>query len=276
MNTQEIMNLALELSGLKEVPADSAIYVAGSEIRKILFGIDIDTAELVLAQNLNCDAVISHHPNDTAINWYLPEVWKVYEKHAELMIRHGVPEEVAKAAVEPRINRLKTDLQVNNFDRVVSVGRLLKMPFMNIHQPLDEIGRRILQAKTDEIMLRKGPNTRVRDLMNGFYEIPEIARVQTRVLLQSGDPEAIVQKAVVAHGCLTNGGYHVATAYFKNGIDTVIYITLSHDDALKLQQEGLGNVIVTGHIASDSIGINPLINALQKQGIEVIAINGIV
>lgn len=34
MNTKEIMNVALELAGLKEVPEDSGIIVEGNNIKK--------------------------------------------------------------------------------------------------------------------------------------------------------------------------------------------------------------------------------------------------
>jgi len=38
----------------------------------------------------------------------------------------------------------------------------------------------------------------------------------------------------------------------------MIYIHISPSDLEKLKAEGKGNLIVTGHIASDSLGINPL------------------
>jgi len=37
----------------------------------------------------------------------------------------------------------------------------------------------------------------------------------------------------------------------------------------KLKAEGIGNLIVTGHIASDSVGINPLIREFEKRNINV-------
>ncbi len=37
----------------------------------------------------------------------------------------------------------------------------------------------------------------------------------------------------------------------------------------KLKTENLGNLIVTGHIASDSVGINPFIQELRRKGIMV-------
>jgi len=41
LNTEEIMNVALKLAGLRDVPNDSAIFVSGRGIQKVLFGIDI-------------------------------------------------------------------------------------------------------------------------------------------------------------------------------------------------------------------------------------------
>jgi hypothetical protein len=34
----------------------------------------------------------------------------------------------------------------------------------------------------------------------------------------------------------------------------------------------MGNLIVTGHIASDSVGINPFIRELEKKGVSVTTI----
>ncbi|MGC9345254.1 MAG: hypothetical protein ACP5ER_00470, partial [Candidatus Bathyarchaeales archaeon] len=62
MNAEEIMELSLKLAGLKEVPEDSAIYMRGNNIRKVLFGIDAGVPELSLAKQLGYDAVIAHHP----------------------------------------------------------------------------------------------------------------------------------------------------------------------------------------------------------------------
>ncbi|WP_275266301.1 hypothetical protein [Calorimonas adulescens] len=35
MNTDDIMNIALEMSGFKEIPEDSEIYIKGDNIKKI-------------------------------------------------------------------------------------------------------------------------------------------------------------------------------------------------------------------------------------------------
>lgn len=52
MNTEEIMKLSLKLAGLREVPEDSAIYVNGDNIRKVLFGIDAGVQNSYLQKSM--------------------------------------------------------------------------------------------------------------------------------------------------------------------------------------------------------------------------------
>jgi len=91
-----------------------------------------------------------------------------------------------------------------------------------------------------------------------------------------GRLDAPAGKIVVYHGAGTNGGAAVAQALFAHGTDTVIYIHLSPEDAERLRSSPeTGNVVVSGHIASDLIGINPYIRALEERGLSVIRMSGI-
>jgi hypothetical protein len=82
------MRLALRMSGFKTVPAESAVYVKGKGMSKILFEIAAGVPELLLARQMRCDAVISHHPQggSAMLNFH-----KMFERHVELMIEAGVP-----------------------------------------------------------------------------------------------------------------------------------------------------------------------------------------
>src|SRR5437773_8476780 len=127
MTTEEIMSLALGMSGYLRIPEDSSIFVPGKGIRKVLFGLDVGTAELHLAQTMGADLVIAHHPPATAV-----EVWKIFLRHVEFMTAAGVPEDAALAAVAEKVEGLKLRGQAANYDHVPSAARLLGMPFMNI------------------------------------------------------------------------------------------------------------------------------------------------
>ena len=86
-----------------------------------------------------------------------------------------------------------------------------------------------------------------------------------------GSPRNRLGKLAISHAAYTNGGYDVAEAYFQHGVDTVSYIHISDVDLTRLVDAKKGNLVVTGHIASDWLGLNRLIVELEKSGIDVIS-----
>src|SRR5262245_23908474 len=140
VDTDKIMQVGLELAGWKKVPADSAIHVRGRNIKKVLIAIDVGTAELLLARQLGCDAVIAHHPLGVAsVNFY-----KVFDRHIDFMLEHDVPNKVAQAAVQKLKERVETRKHSEIYSEVVGAAMQLGMPLVNIHQPCDEYMRQVL------------------------------------------------------------------------------------------------------------------------------------
>lgn len=263
MNTEEIMELSLKLAGLKEVPEDSAIYMSGDNIRKVLFGIDAGVPELLIAKQLGYDAVIAHHPQgETAVvNFH-----QVFKRHIQQMIAVGVPREEAEEAVRKKLKALEVQGHTRNYSHAVDIAKFLKIPYLNIHTPLDEVGRKIM---SEQIYSRVGKDSTVQDVVSALKELPEFRNAVTEIKIRLGKAENLAGKVVVSHGAGTNGGYEIAKTYFKHGIGTVVYIHISPMDLEKLKTEGVGNLVVTGHIASDSVGINPLIHELEKRNVSV-------
>jgi hypothetical protein len=263
MNTEEIMELSLKLAGLKEVPEDSAIYVSGDSITKILFGIDAGVPELLLAKQLGCDAVIAHHPQGgtAVVNFH-----QVFKRHIQQMVVAGVPMKEAEKAIGKRLEELEVEAHTQTYSHAVDVAKLLKMPYMNIHTPLDEVGRRRM---AEQIKNRIRKYSTVQDVVSALRELPEFKNAVTEIKIRLGKAENPAGKVVVSHGAGTNGGYEVAKTYFKYRIGTVVYIHISPKNLEKLKTDNVGNLIVTGHVASDSVGINLLINELEKRNISV-------
>jgi putative NIF3 family GTP cyclohydrolase 1 type 2 len=74
---------------------------------------------------------------------------------------------------------------------------------------------------------------------------------------------------VVAAG--TNGGYGIAKAYFQHGVSTVIYLHVDYGELAKMREDKLeGNLVVMGHLAGDSIGLNGLADLLEELGVETV------
>jgi len=272
MNTQEIMALALEMADLSNVPADTAIYQEGGAIRRILFGIDLGAAEIVLAKGLGYDLVITHHPagDEAILNFH-----QVYDRHADQLVTSGVPASVARRAVAAFHEDRRILDSIQNYDHAPSIARLIGLPYMNIHTPLDEIGRRRMAEAADAVPT----SASVKDLADHLRQsFGEFRHALTGIEVRVGRPDNTVGRVVVSHGAGTNGGYSVAKAYFDHHVDTVVYIHCRPEDSRRLQADFPNgkNLLVTGHIASDSVGINPFIAALRERGLEVTPVSGII
>ena len=264
VDTNRIMKVGLELASWKKMPADSGVHVKGKNINKVLVGIDIGTAELMLAKQLECDAVIAHHPiGATAVNFY-----KVFDRHIEYMVGHGVPKKIAREVVEKLKERIETRNHANIYSNVVGAAKALDMPLVNIHQPCDEYMRQVILHA-----IKAGGTDYVSDIVKSISKIPEFRHAATQVQVRFGNQnnKAGHWALVVAAG--TNGGFSIAKAYFQHGVSTVIYLHIDYGELMKMREEKLeGNLIVMGHLAGDSIGLNGLAEHLENLGIETVRV----
>lgn len=262
VDTAKIMKAGLELAGWKKVPADSAVHVKGSNIKKVLISVDVGTAEILLAKNLGCDAVIAHHPIGVArVNFY-----KVFGRHVDYMVEHGVPKAVAEKAVEPLTERVETRTHADIYDDAVGAARVMKMPLVNIHQPCDEYMRQMILKK-----IKQGKTERVSDIVQSVSAIPEFRHAATKVRVRYGSEKSRAGHWALVIAAGTNGGHSIAKAYFQYGVNTVIYLHVDPGDLAKMKEDKLkGNLVVLGHLAGDSIGLNGLADKLERLGVETV------
>jgi len=154
------------------------------------------------------------------------------------------------------------------------VAKLIDLPYLNIHTPLDEVGRRRLA----EVAEAFDPQRTVADLIGALREtFGEFRSAATQIEVRVGRETNRLGRVVMSHGAGTNGGTPVAKAYFEHGVDTVLYIHCRPEDSKRLREEfgDEKNLIVTGHIASDAIGINPYVDRLRAEGLDVTTFSGI-
>ena len=264
VDTEKIMKTGLELAGWKKIPADSAVHVKGRNISKVMIAIDVGTAELMLARSLGCDAVIAHHPiGIAAINFY-----KVFDRHVEYMVQHGVPDRIARRAVAKLKERVETRSHADIYSDVVGAAKAMGMPLVNIHQPCDEYMRQVILKN-----IRSGNTRYVSDIIKSINKIAEFKHSATKVLVRVGSKNNRAGRWALVIAAGTNGGYHVARAYFDHGVSTVIYLHVDYGDLTKMREEKLkGNLVVLGHLAGDSIGLNGLADRLEQLGVETVRI----
>lgn len=269
ITTTELMQIALDLGGFDEVPADSGIWCDGDGIRRILLGIDVGPAELLMARQLGFDCVIAHHPVRRR------GFWRVFERQRGFLREAGVPEQVIAAVIDSRSAGMRLADHNANDEHVPSVARLLGMPFLNIHLPLDEYTRKTV-VRTVEACQRAKPNATAGDVAAAIGELPSIRRAELKPVVVHGSADAPAGRVVVAMAGGTNGGFAVAEAYLTHGTDTVIYMHIQPEDRDRLRREGVrGNLIITGHAAADSIGIDAYVEELRRCGLEVVTFSGV-
>lgn len=272
MNTQHIMDVSLGLAGLKETPADSGVIVEGENIRKVAFGVDIEVGELLLARELGVDAVITHHPKGG-----LPfvEFHNVMTNQIETMVRAGVPINKAQKILRERIEQVSRAHHVGNYDRVASAARLLGLPFLTIHTPADVLAENFIQRHLDKD-LQKKVNPTVKDVITALEKLPEYKHTLAKPVARVGKDDDYAGRVLVTMAGGTSGGEKVARAYFDAGVGTLVVMHMPDDTIKAVKQQSIGNVVVAGHMASDSVGINQIIKALEKRGLEVVRMAGVI
>lgn len=272
MNTEKMMEIALGLARLTEVPEDSGINVEGDNIKKVLIGVDMETQELLLGKELGVDCVVSHHPKADESRVEFSKVMKV---QIDRMVKFGVPINKAQKVLRKKQKSVELRTHVANYDRCSSAARLLEMPYMNIHMPADMIGQEVVQKHLDE-KFSDQPRKTVGDVVDALKEMEAYKDVLAGPVIRVGSEKDFAGKVAVLFAGGTNGGEDVFKAYFEAGVGTIICMHVPEDVKKAVEKQNIGNVIVAGHMASDTIGLKKIAEAWEQEGIEVIKMAGII
>jgi putative NIF3 family GTP cyclohydrolase 1 type 2 len=270
MNTQKMMDIALELANLDKMPNDCGIVVPGDNIKKVLMGVDMDTAELLLAKQLGYDCVVSHHPKNTH-----PEMLDVLNDHIFKLEKLGVPRNKSQKALGEQKDTLSYGQHVSNSRRSESAAQLLNMPYISLHTPADLVGEAIVQKFLDEKFADK-PDTKLSDIVDALEGINEYKNSSRKPVIRVGSKESYAGKIYVLMSGLTGPGAAILKAYFDAGVGTLVMMHIPEKDAKELKEHGIGNVVIAGHMSSDSLGMNKIAQKWQEQGVEVTMMSGVV
>ena len=104
----------------------------------------------------------------------------------------------------------------------------------------------------------------------------EFRDVKTKIEIAKGESTDFLGNWIFSHGAFTNGGLSIAECYFQHKVDTVIYIHISPGDLFQILNLDKGQLLITGHIASDSTGINPFLDRLEENGIKITTVGGLI
>ncbi|QQG52651.1 MAG: NGG1p interacting factor NIF3 [Candidatus Falkowbacteria bacterium] len=245
----------------------------GREVKKIMVGIDIETAELLLAKQLgDIDLVIAHHPEGSA----LADLSDVMALQAQVLASYGVPINIAESVIKSRISEVHRGISPINHDRAVDAARALDTNFMCIHTPADNLGASFMENLVQEN--REKLDT-VGDLMELLMSIPEYAEAKKRKagpMIFAGSEDSSCGKIVVTEFTGgTSGSKDIYEKMSQYGIGTIIGMHMSEEHRKEAEKYHI-NVVIAGHMASDSLGMNLLLDEIEKQGIEIMSVSGLI
>lgn len=243
------------------------------EVKLVMTGIDIETPEILLANQVKSngqpiDAVIAHHPEGIA----QAALHQVMNVQADMLAHAGVPINVAEGIMESRIAEVHRALMPTNHQRAVDAARLLGIPFICVHSPADNLVNHHLNQ-----LFAENPYHNLEDVLELLLTIPEyqLARglkAGPRILV--GDKKRRAGQIFVKMTGGTGGSEKSYEKMAQAGVGTVIamHMTDKHRQAAK---DNHINVIISGHMASDSLGMNLFLDELTKQGVEILPCAGL-
>jgi len=252
------------------MPGDCDVVVPGEDIKKVLVGVDMDTAELLLAKELGYDCVVSHHPKNTN-----PDIVDEMDNHIIKLEKLGVPRNKSQKALAPRKDELSYVFHVGNTRRSESAAKLLNMPYLSLHTPADVIGEAMVQKHLDEKFADK-PETKLEDITKALEEIGEYKNSARKPVIRVGSKDSYAGRIYVLMSGFTGPGAPILKQYFEAGVGTLVLMHIPEKDVKELKEHGVGNVVVAGHMSSDSLGMNKIANEWRKLGAEVTMMSGIV
>jgi putative NIF3 family GTP cyclohydrolase 1 type 2 len=262
---------------LKNPYADSRILFGDpkTKVTKVIVGVDITTGEVVLADRLNekgdkIDLIISHHPEGQA----LIALDEVMDVQVDLMANLGIPVNVAESLLHERISQVRRGLSPANHFQSVDAARLLNIPLMCIHTIWDNMGNNFISNHLE----KRKPET-VGEVLEAIEEIPEFAEAKKtnsgpRITVGSEKNRA-GKVAVTGFTGGTSGSKLIYEKIANAGIGTIVEMHMPEASYEEAKKNHL-NVIVSGHMASDSLGANLFLDELEKRGVEVIPFSGLI
>lgn len=257
--------------------ADTRICVGDPdmEVRGLMVGIDVEVGEVVLADRMRergaaIDLILAHHPEGPGY----ANLHEVMYMQADMWSNLGVSIAAADALIGPRAEHIRRRIMPVNHYRAIDAARLLGFASMSCHTPADNSVQAFVQSVIDEA----APRT-VDDLVKVLRTVPEYADGARK----GYGPIAIVGAGTARCGTIvvemtggTEGPTDALDRMAQAGVGTLVGMHYSDEHKERAEKVGI-NLVIAGHISSDTIGMNLILDEIEKAGdIEVHCCSGMV
>lgn len=244
-----------------------------AQVKTVLVGVDIGTEEVLLAKELErqgkkINLIIAHHPEGQA----LADLHEVMEIQTAVLAQAGVPENIGEGVLRERLEQVWRSVASANHYKSVMAAQLLNIPMINIHTPADNC----VWNFVSKYIKKKEPKT-VGEVVDTLKEIPEY-KVGTKQhagpSIFAGNEKGRAGKIVVS-GMTggTSGSEKIYERMSHFGIGTEIAMHIREEDRKEAIKHYI-NVVIAGHISSDSLGLNIIMDKIEAAGIKIIPCSG--
>ncbi len=265
-----------DLENLTDPYADSGIHFGdlNKEIHTVLVGIDIDSAEVLLVKELErmgtkVDLIIAHHP----IGKSLFKLSDVMDIQTEVLKNVGVPENIAEGVLKERMGEVSRAVSPANHYQTIDTAKLLNISIINVHTPADNCAWNYLSSEIE----KKKPETlgEILDTINGIPEYNISSKMGVAPQIFAGDPKSHAGNIIVDFTGGTENSEKIVERMSNHGIGTIVTMHAKETHRKEAIKHYI-NVVIAGHIASDSLGLNIILDQLEKKGIKIIPCSGLI
>jgi len=244
-----------------------------AEVARMLVGIDIQVGEILLADRLRergtgVDVVLAHHPEGRA----LAELDKVMPVQPDIWRSNGVPIGFGEAVMEKRMAEIQRYFHSANTQQSIDAARLLEVPLICCHTPADNSVQEFLRRRFEGL----DEDATLGDVMESLKELAEYREaviLGVGPVLFLGEPGRRAGKIMVDMTGGTGGPVEALDRLAAAGVGTIVGMHMSEDHRKKAEELHM-NVVIAGHHASDSLGMNLLIDEFERQGVSTVACSG--
>jgi len=255
--------------------ADTRILIGeeASNIEAIIVGIDVDGGELVLVDRLKekgkkIDLVVSHHPQGRAYaNFY-----EVMDLQVDVFAKEGIALGICEKLLEERKSQVARRVSSANHSRSVDIARLLNINFICAHTPCDNLAYQYLKKTIDEN--KPAALGKITDILQTIPEYFDAAKNNNPPQIVVGNKDSRCRNIHLEFTGGTEGPKDIYKELAARGIDTIIAMHQSEEHFKKCKESKI-NVIFASHIASDSLGINIMLDHLEgKEKLKIYEFSG--
>ncbi len=235
-----------------------------TEVRGLLVGIDMEVGEVLLADRLRekgepIDLVFAHHPEGPGY----ANLHEVMYMQADLWAAQGVSIAAGDALIATRAEEIRRRISPVNHYRAIDAAKLLGLASLSCHTPADNSVQRFVS----EFLDAEKPET-LDDLVKALRTIPEYAdgaRKGYGPAIVQGSGSARPGRMVVDMTGGTEGPKEALDRLSAAGVGTLVGMHYSEEHRKHAEELKL-NLVIAGHISSDVLGMNLVLDRIEALG----------